>query len=108
MPPAIRASSLSRRRAAGRSGGATKKPDRRTTATTIAGIVSVLLVAAGLFYTNDANRKQQQLGLDQQKLALQGQVADRFTAAIDQLGQEDERNRRSSPSASVASTACNN
>jgi pentapeptide repeat protein len=57
----------------------------------------VLLVAAGLFYTNDANRKQQQLGVDQQKLAvdqqklaLQGQVADRFTAAIDQLGQEDQ------------------
>jgi len=48
----------------------------------------VLLVAAGLFYTNQANRKQQQLGLDQQKLALQGQAADRFTAAIDQIGQE--------------------
>ena len=57
--------------------------------TTIGGILSVLLVAAGLFYTNDANRNQQKLGLEQQKLALQGQVADRFTAAIDQLGQED-------------------
>ncbi|WP_436528546.1 pentapeptide repeat-containing protein [Actinoplanes sp. HUAS TT8] len=51
----------------------------------------MLLVAAGLFYTNDANRKQQQLGLEQQKLALQGQIADRFTAAIDQLGQEDQK-----------------
>jgi len=51
-------------------------------------MVSVLLVAAGLFYTNDANRKQQQLGLDQQKLALQEQVSTRFTAAIDHLGQE--------------------
>jgi hypothetical protein len=71
--------------------GLVSKSDWRTTATTIAGIVSVLLVAAGLFYTSDANRKQQQLGLDQQKLALQGQVADRFTAAIDQLGQEDQK-----------------
>jgi hypothetical protein len=68
-----------------------KRSDWRTTATTLAGIVSVLLVAAGLFYTNEANRNQQQLGLDQQKLALQGQVADRFTAAIGQLGQEDEK-----------------
>ncbi|WIN00211.1 pentapeptide repeat-containing protein [Actinoplanes oblitus] len=61
--------------------------------TTVAGLVSVLLVAAGLFYTNDANRKQQQLGLSQQKLALQGQIADRFTAAIGQLGQEDNKKR---------------
>jgi hypothetical protein len=53
-------------------------------------MVSVLLVAAGLFYTNDANRKQQQLGVDQQKVALRGQVADRFRAAVDQLGQEDQ------------------
>lgn len=67
---------------------AAPKQDWRATATTLAGILSVLLVAAGLFYTNQANRKQQQLGLDQQKLALQGQAADRFTAAIDQLGQE--------------------
>jgi len=91
MPPAIRVSSPSRGREAARAGDPAKKPDWRTTATTVAGLVSVLLVAAGLFYTNDANRKQQQLGLDQQKLALQGQVADRFTAAIDQLGQEDNK-----------------
>ncbi|WP_208869678.1 pentapeptide repeat-containing protein [Micromonospora cremea] len=41
----------------------------------------MLLVAAGLFYTNDANRKQQQV-------AIQGQVAERFSTGIDQLGQE--------------------
>jgi hypothetical protein len=58
------------------------------TATTLAGILSVLLVAVGLFYTNLANRKQQQLGLEQQLLALQGQAAGRFTTAIDQLGHE--------------------
>jgi len=59
------------------------KSDWRTTATTLAGIVSVLLVAAGLFYTNEANRQQQ-------RLAVQGQVADRFSAAIDHLGEEDQ------------------
>jgi hypothetical protein len=57
------------------------KADWRTSATAIGSIVSVLLVAVGLFYTNDANRKQQQL-------ALQGQVADRFSTAIGQVGQE--------------------
>src|SRR4051794_29787703 len=58
------------------------KPQQwQSTATTLAGIVSVLLVAAGLFYTNAANREQQ-------RLSVEGQTADRFTAAIDQLGQE--------------------
>lgn len=41
----------------------------------------MLLVAAGLFYTNQANRKQQEL-------AERGQVTERFTKAIDQLGSE--------------------
>jgi len=53
--------------------------------------MSVLLVAAGLFYTDRANRHQQALAVEQQNLAVQGQIADRFTAAIDQLGQEDEK-----------------
>jgi uncharacterized protein YjbI with pentapeptide repeats len=54
--------------------------DWRQTATTLAGIVSVLLVAAGLFYTNAANRAQQ-------RLTEQGQITDRFTKAVEQLGQ---------------------
>jgi hypothetical protein len=49
-----------------------EKTDWRTTATAIGGVVSVLLFAVGLFYTNDANRKQQQLGLDQQGLPFKG------------------------------------
>lgn len=53
--------------------------DWHQTVTTLVGIFSVLLVAAGLFYTNAANRAQQ-------KLAEQGQVTDRFGTAIDQLG----------------------
>jgi hypothetical protein len=44
-------------------------------------MMSVLLVAAGLFYTNQANRQQR-------ALETQAQVAERFSAAIDQLGQE--------------------
>ncbi|OJF12999.1 pentapeptide repeat-containing protein [Couchioplanes caeruleus] len=50
--------------------------------------MSVLLVAAGLFYTNQANREQQRLAVQQQQLAVQQQVADRFARAVDQLGQE--------------------
>jgi hypothetical protein len=56
-----------------------RRGDWRQTATTLVGIFSVLLVAAGLFYTNAANRAQQ-------KLAEQGQVTDRFGTAIDQVG----------------------
>jgi len=51
-------------------------------------MISVLLVAVGLFYTNQANRKQQEATGRQQDLAAQAQVAERFSAAIDQLGQE--------------------
>ncbi|MFG3685460.1 pentapeptide repeat-containing protein [Micromonospora sp. NPDC047740] len=57
------------------------RPDWKQTATTLASILSVLLVAAGLFYTNEANRKQQEL-------AERGQVTDRFTRAIEQLGSD--------------------
>lgn len=48
---------------------------------TLTSIASVLLVALGLFYTNDQNRKQQEL-------AERGQVTERFTKAIDQLGSD--------------------
>jgi uncharacterized protein YjbI with pentapeptide repeats len=50
----------------------------RQTITTLLSIVSVLLVALGLFYTNAANRAQQQI-------AEQGQVTDRFATAVGQL-----------------------
>lgn len=53
--------------------------DWHQTVTTLVGIISVLLVAAGLFYTNAANRAQQ-------KLTEQGQITDRFGTAINQLG----------------------
>jgi pentapeptide repeat protein len=70
------------------SSGSAQGKDWRATVAAVGGILSILLVAAGLFYTNDANRKQQKLGLDQYKFALQGQAADRFSKATDQLGQE--------------------
>jgi hypothetical protein len=59
------------------------RPDWRQNATAIAGILSVLLVAAGLFYSNEANRKQQDL-------IAQGQITERFNKALDQLGQEGD------------------
>ncbi|MEU7615328.1 pentapeptide repeat-containing protein [Micromonospora rifamycinica] len=52
----------------------------------------MLLVAVGLYLTNDFNRDQYRLQQDstkqQEDLALKGQRADRFVRAIDQLGQE--------------------
>ncbi|MCY1141415.1 pentapeptide repeat-containing protein [Actinoplanes sp. Pm04-4] len=55
--------------------------DWRQTAATLASVLSVLLVAAGLLYTNAANR-------DQLMLTERGQVTDRFTRAIDQIGSD--------------------
>lgn len=46
----------------------------------VGSILSVLIVAIGLYLTNEANR-------DQQRLAAQGQITDRYTTAIEQLGQ---------------------
>ncbi|BBH70224.1 hypothetical protein ACTI_69090 [Actinoplanes sp. OR16] len=48
--------------------------------TAIAGLLSVLAVAVGVFVTSHHSREQQ-------KLALQGQITDRFTKAVEQLGQ---------------------
>lgn len=48
--------------------------------TAVASLLSVLAVGAGLIVTSYFNREQQQL-------ALQGQITDRFTKAVEQLGQ---------------------
>ncbi|MFI5496709.1 hypothetical protein [Actinoplanes sp. NPDC051859] len=61
-------------------GPAEAKPDKWQRVTAIAGLLSVLAVAAGLVITNNYNREQQ-------ALALQGQITDRFTKAVEQLGQ---------------------
>jgi uncharacterized protein YjbI with pentapeptide repeats len=60
----------------------TRGSDWHQTVTALVGIISVLLVAAGLFYTNAQNRAQQ-------KLAEQGQITDRFGTAINQLGSDN-------------------
>jgi hypothetical protein len=54
----------------------------RETVTTLVGILSLLAVAVGLYITNKANR-------DQQKLAQQGQVTERFGTSINQLGSDN-------------------
>ncbi|MET8525181.1 pentapeptide repeat-containing protein [Micromonospora sp. NPDC005172] len=48
--------------------------------TAVGSILSVLFVAIGLYITNEANREQQ-------RLTAQGQITDRFTKAVEQLGQ---------------------
>ena len=77
------AAKLPAMKAGRRPAAAPDKRDWRATAGAIGGLASVLLVAAGLFYTNDANRNQQEL-------TLQGQIAVRFSTAINQLGQEQD------------------
>ena len=62
-------------------GGKRSAPRWTQTATTLAGIVSVFLVALGLYITNAQNRAQQQL-------TEQGQITERFGRAIDQLGSD--------------------
>ncbi|MEU9829362.1 pentapeptide repeat-containing protein [Micromonospora chersina] len=56
------------------------RPDNWQRVTAIASLLSVLAVGAGLLVTNNYNR-------DQERLAEQGQITDRFTKAVEQLGQ---------------------
>lgn len=55
------------------------KPDKWQRLIAVGSILSVLVLAAGLYYTNEANREQQ-------RLTAQGQITDRFTRAVEQLG----------------------
>ena len=56
------------------------KPDKWQRLIALGSILSVLVLAVGLYYTNTANREQQ-------RLTAQGQITDRFTKAIEHLGQ---------------------
>ncbi|MFG2048942.1 pentapeptide repeat-containing protein [Micromonospora sp. NPDC048935] len=47
----------------------------------------MIVLAVGLYVTNAANRAQQEADREQQRLTAQGQITDRFTASIEQLGQ---------------------
>jgi uncharacterized protein YjbI with pentapeptide repeats len=56
------------------------KPDWGQRLTAIASIATVAVAIAALIYTNNANRNQQ-------RISEQGQITERFTRAVDQIGQ---------------------
>lgn len=70
------------------------KPDPWQRLVAIGSILSVLFVAVGLYITNEANRqineanrRTNEANREQQRLTEQGQITDRFTKAVEQLGQ---------------------
>ncbi|MCX4471399.1 pentapeptide repeat-containing protein [Micromonospora sp. NBC_01655] len=63
------------------------KPDWGQRLVGIGSILSVLFVAIGLYFTADANRETSDANREQERLTEQGQVTDRFTKAVEQLGQ---------------------
>ncbi|MFG3716114.1 pentapeptide repeat-containing protein [Micromonospora sp. NPDC047730] len=63
------------------------KPDPWQRLVAIGSILSVLFVAIGLYITNEANRQTSEANREQQQLTAQGQITDRFTKAVEQLGQ---------------------
>ncbi|WP_416901635.1 pentapeptide repeat-containing protein [Micromonospora echinospora] len=70
------------------------KPDPWQRLVAIGSILSVLFVAVGLYITNEANRQineanrqTNEANREQQRLTEQGQITDRFTKAVEQLGQ---------------------
>ncbi len=63
------------------------KPDPWQRLMAIGSILSVLIVAIGLYITNEANRETSEANREQHRLTAQGQITDRFTKAVEQLGQ---------------------
>ncbi|MFF5073704.1 hypothetical protein ACFY2R_21525 [Micromonospora olivasterospora] len=63
------------------------KPDPWQRLVAIGSILSVLFVAIGLYITNEANRETSEANREQHRLTAQGQITDRFTEAVEQLGQ---------------------
>ncbi|MEV4661982.1 hypothetical protein AB0J85_08515 [Micromonospora echinofusca] len=63
------------------------KPDPWQRLVAIGSILSVLFVAIGLYITNEANRETSEANREQHRLTAQGQITDRFTKAVEQLGQ---------------------
>ncbi|TDC00404.1 pentapeptide repeat-containing protein [Micromonospora fluostatini] len=62
-------------------------PDPWQRLVAIGSILSVLFVAVGLYITNEANRETSEANREQHRLTAQGQITDRFTKAVEQLGQ---------------------
>ncbi|MEO3744599.1 pentapeptide repeat-containing protein [Plantactinospora sp. B5E13] len=63
------------------------KPDPWQRLVAIGSILSVLIVAIGLYITNEANRETSAANREQHRLTAQGQITDRFAKAVEQLGQ---------------------
>ncbi|WP_405096289.1 pentapeptide repeat-containing protein [Micromonospora sp. NBC_01412] len=57
------------------------RPDPWQRLIAVGSILSVLVVAVGLWMTNEANR-------DQQRLSAQGQITERYATSVEQLGSE--------------------
>ncbi|MEU7957414.1 pentapeptide repeat-containing protein [Micromonospora humida] len=63
------------------------KPDPWQRWIAVGQVVSVLVLAAGLYLTYKANQETSMANREQQRLTEQGQITDRFTKAVEQLGQ---------------------
>lgn len=57
---------------------------------TLAQIIGGILVLAGLYYTQDNIRITQEVAEKSRDLTREGQITDRFTKAVEQLGRADE------------------
>lgn len=62
-------------------------PDRWQRWIAIGNLLSVLILAIGLWLTHQANQETSNANREQQRLVEQGQITDRFTKAVEQLGQ---------------------
>ncbi|MFI5937781.1 pentapeptide repeat-containing protein [Actinoplanes sp. NPDC051494] len=59
--------------------------------TAVVGIVTAVVAIASVVFVGITVKISHNANVEQRRIALQGQVADRFSAAIDHLGQEDEQ-----------------
>ncbi|GIF96957.1 pentapeptide repeat-containing protein [Catellatospora citrea] len=69
------------------------RPDWWERATNLASVLSVLILAVGLYLTNDFNRSQLDSIRQQLEMTARGQQAERFVAAVEQLSSEKRNSR---------------
>jgi hypothetical protein len=63
------------------------EPDRWQRWIALGNLLSVLFLAVGLYLTHQANQETSTANREQQRLTEQGQITDRFSKAVEQLGQ---------------------
>jgi hypothetical protein len=51
-------------------------------------VATVITFAVATYFTNEANSKERELTVAQQELTRQGQITDRYSTAVDQLGHD--------------------